>query len=136
MSLVSLQQENVNKIDKSMKVVNSEGKNLHIFWTTWWISMKDVAFDHTKSKKKIRERRGGVSNRPLTILLRVKISLSRACKKEAAVFTFLKLWRILVNFRGPRKDVCICFVVPENCFLDFYLVKEAITCHIIKIGSK
>ena len=52
MSLVSLQQENVNKIDKSMKVVNSEGKNLHIFWTTWWISMEDVAFDHTKSKKK------------------------------------------------------------------------------------
>ena len=54
MSLVSLQQENVNKIDKSMKIVNSEGKNLHIFWTTWGISMKDVAFDHIKSKKNQR----------------------------------------------------------------------------------
>ena len=59
MSLVSLQQENVNKIDKSMKIVNSEGKNLHIFWTTWGISMKDVAFDQIKSKKKSENDREG-----------------------------------------------------------------------------
>ena len=39
-SLVSLQQENVKKSEKLMKIVNIEEENLHIFWTRWGISMK------------------------------------------------------------------------------------------------
>ena len=39
-SLVSLQQGNVKKIEKLVKIVNIEGENLHIIWTTWGISMK------------------------------------------------------------------------------------------------
>ena len=38
-TLVSLQQRNVKKSKKSMKMVNIEGENLHIFWMTWGISM-------------------------------------------------------------------------------------------------
>ena len=39
MSLVSLYQRNVKKYKKLMKRV-IDGKNLHIFWTTWGISVK------------------------------------------------------------------------------------------------
>ena len=39
-SLVSLQQGYVKKSEKSTKIVNTEGENLHIFWTNWRISMK------------------------------------------------------------------------------------------------
>ena len=39
-SLVSLQQRNVKKCEKSMKIVNIGGENLHIFWTTWGISIR------------------------------------------------------------------------------------------------
>ena len=34
-SLVSFQQGNVKKSKKSMKIINIEGENLNIFWTTW-----------------------------------------------------------------------------------------------------
>ena len=37
--LVSLQQGNVKKSEKAIKMVNIEGENLRIFWTTWGISM-------------------------------------------------------------------------------------------------
>ena len=40
MSLVSLQQGNVKKYKKSLKIVNIEGENLHIFGATSGISMK------------------------------------------------------------------------------------------------
>ena len=40
MSLVSLQQGNVKKYKKSLKIVNIEGENLHIFGSTSGISMK------------------------------------------------------------------------------------------------
>ena len=36
----SLQQGNVQKSKKQMKTFNIDGENLHIFWTTWVISMK------------------------------------------------------------------------------------------------
>ena len=39
LTLVSLQQGNVKKSKKSMKIVSMEGENLHIFWMTWWILM-------------------------------------------------------------------------------------------------
>ena len=39
-SLVSLQQGNVNKSKKLMKIVDIEEENLHIFWASWRISMK------------------------------------------------------------------------------------------------
>ena len=39
-SLVSLQQVNVKKSEKSMKIVNIEGVNLHIFWKTWGNTIK------------------------------------------------------------------------------------------------
>ena len=39
-SLVSLQQENVKKSKKSMKIINIVGENFHIFWMTWGFSMK------------------------------------------------------------------------------------------------
>ena len=55
-SLVSLQQGNVKKSKKSMKIVNIEEEVLHIFWTTWGnfseIFMKDVAPDNIKSYEK------------------------------------------------------------------------------------
>ena len=35
-----MQQENVKKSKKLMKLVNSDEENLHIAWTTWRISMK------------------------------------------------------------------------------------------------
>ena len=38
-SFIFLEQANVKKSGKSMKIVNIEGENLHILWTTWWISM-------------------------------------------------------------------------------------------------
>ena len=34
-SLVSFQQGNVKKSKKSVKIINTEGENLNIFWTTW-----------------------------------------------------------------------------------------------------
>ena len=37
---VSLQQGNVEKFEKLIKMVNIEEENLHIFWTSWGISMK------------------------------------------------------------------------------------------------
>ena len=39
-SLVSLKQGKVEKSEKSMKIVNIEGENLPISWTTWGMSMK------------------------------------------------------------------------------------------------
>ena len=40
-SLISLQKANVRKTEeKSLEIVNIEGENLHIFWTTWRISIK------------------------------------------------------------------------------------------------
>ena len=55
-SLVSLQQGNVKKSKKLMKIVNIEEEGLHIFWTTWGnfneIFMKDVAPDNIKSYEK------------------------------------------------------------------------------------
>ena len=36
----SLEQGNVQKSKKQMKTFNIDGENLHIFWTTWAISMK------------------------------------------------------------------------------------------------
>ena len=39
-SWVSLLQGNVKKPEKLMKIVNIDGENLHIFWTTRGISMK------------------------------------------------------------------------------------------------
>ena len=38
-SLVSLQQGNVKKSSKSMKIANIGEENLHIFWTRWGIFM-------------------------------------------------------------------------------------------------
>ena len=40
MSLVSLQQENVKKSEKMIKIVNIEEENAHIFRKTWGISRK------------------------------------------------------------------------------------------------
>ena len=39
-SLVSLQEGNEKKSEKVMKIVNIEGEDLHIVWTTWGISSK------------------------------------------------------------------------------------------------
>ena len=39
-SIVSLQQGKVRASEKSMKIVNIEGENLHVFWTIWGMSMK------------------------------------------------------------------------------------------------
>ena len=39
-SLISLQQGNVKKSKKAMKIVSIEGESLHIFWTTWGLSME------------------------------------------------------------------------------------------------
>ena len=39
-SLVFLQQRNVKKSKKLMKIVSIEGESLYIFWTTWEIWMK------------------------------------------------------------------------------------------------
>ena len=39
-SLVSLQQVNVKKSGKLMKIANIDREILHNFWTTWGISMK------------------------------------------------------------------------------------------------
>ena len=39
MSLASLWERNVKKSEKLMKIVNIDGENYHIFWTTWRISM-------------------------------------------------------------------------------------------------
>ena len=39
-SLISLKQWNVKKLEKLMRVVNMDGENLHIIWTTWGISIK------------------------------------------------------------------------------------------------
>ena len=39
-SLLSLKQGNVKKSEKLMKTVNIEENHLHIFWTTWGISIK------------------------------------------------------------------------------------------------
>ena len=54
--LVSLQQGNVKKSKKSIKIVNIEGENLQIFWTTWEdsmkLSVKSVAYDNNKNNKK------------------------------------------------------------------------------------
>ena len=35
-----LQRGNVKISTKSMKIVNTEGENIHIFWTVWGISIK------------------------------------------------------------------------------------------------
>ena len=54
--LVSLQQGNVKRSKKSIKIVNIEGENLQIFLTTWGDSMKfsvkSVAYDNNKDNKK------------------------------------------------------------------------------------
>ena len=39
-SLVSLQQRNVKKSEKLIKIINRDKENLHIFWTIWKTSMK------------------------------------------------------------------------------------------------
>ena len=57
MSWVSLQQEIVKKSEKLMKIVNNDGENLYIFWTTSGMNFneifrKDVAYDNIKSHKK------------------------------------------------------------------------------------
>ena len=39
-SLDSLQQGNAKKSEKLSKIVNIEEENLHIFWTSWGISIK------------------------------------------------------------------------------------------------
>ena len=56
MSLVSLQQGKVKKSENPMKIVNIEGENLYIFWTSWGISMKFsgrwlmIILNHKKNK--------------------------------------------------------------------------------------
>ena len=57
MSWVSLQQEIVKKSEKLMKIVNNDGENLYIFWTTSGMNFneifrKDVAYDNIKIHKK------------------------------------------------------------------------------------
>ena len=39
-SLVSLQEENIKRSEKSVKTINIEGEHLHIFRMTWGISIK------------------------------------------------------------------------------------------------
>ena len=54
-SIVSLQQENSKKPEKLMKIVNIEEENLHIFWTSWGISIKfykkEATYDKIKPHK-------------------------------------------------------------------------------------
>ena len=95
-----------------MKIVNIEGEIFSFFWTTWGTSIEFsekmwfmILLNWTPS------------------LLRSKTYLSRRCKKELAVFIFLVVWLILVYICGP-----------ENCFLNFYLVKKTIMCNIIKMS--
>ena len=38
--LVFLQQGNIKKSEKIMKVVNTDRENVHIFWTIWGLSIK------------------------------------------------------------------------------------------------
>ena len=43
----------IRKAKKSMEIVNIDGENFHIFWTTWKeIFRKDVTNDNIKSHKK------------------------------------------------------------------------------------
>ena len=51
-----MQQGNVKKSEKPMKVVNIEGKNLRIFWTTLKndIFRKNMVYDDIKSHQKSR----------------------------------------------------------------------------------
>ena len=53
-SLLSLQQGKVTKSEKSMKIINIEGENLHIkdLRNVNEIFRKDVAYDSIKSYKK------------------------------------------------------------------------------------
>ena len=39
-SVICWRQGNVKKSEKLMKIINIDGGNLHMFWTTWGISMK------------------------------------------------------------------------------------------------
>ena len=38
--LVFLQQGNIKKSEKIMKIVNTDRENVHIFWTIWGLSIK------------------------------------------------------------------------------------------------
>ena len=38
--LVFLQQGNIKKSEKIMKIVNTDTENVHIFWTIWGLSIK------------------------------------------------------------------------------------------------
>ena len=55
---VSLQQGNVKKSEKKMKIVNIEEENLRIFWMTWGISMKFSGKVSLMIILKIRKSRG------------------------------------------------------------------------------
>ena len=55
--LVSLQQGNVKKSKKLMKIVNIDRENLHIIWTTWekmWLMTKHWVFLWVVSQSKRR----------------------------------------------------------------------------------
>ena len=49
-----LQQGNVKKFEKLMKIVDIEEEDFYLFWTNWGISMifsKDVTYDNIKGYK-------------------------------------------------------------------------------------
>ena len=58
MSLVYLQQGNVKKLKNSMKVVNIDEENLHIFQTAWGISMNFSGTMYLMITFKVRKKHG------------------------------------------------------------------------------
>ena len=93
----ALQQGNVKKNpEKSLKVVNIEGKNFHIFWTTWRISgftLKNGVLASLQST--FFEKPQGGSNWPSFPLLRVKIKPYLALLNK--VFILSNVWSVLIT---------------------------------------
>ena len=98
----ALQQGNVKKNpEKSLKVLNIEGKNFHIFWTTWRISgftLKNGVLASLQST--FFEKPQGGSNwlpppPPPFPLLRVKIKPYLALLNK--VFILSNVWSVLIT---------------------------------------
>ena len=70
-SLVSMQQRNVKKSQKSLKIVNIEGENVHVFWTTSGIAMKFSGNTWLRIILKVK------SKQDFSLSLSLSLSLSR-----------------------------------------------------------
>ena len=139
-----MQQGKVKKSEQLIKIVNIEGKSLHIFWTTWGISIKiftkDVVYDNIKGHKKpgfhslslenMFGKKQGVSNWS-TSLLRVTICFN-CCFEQANIF-----WVYIgkdKHFWGQHQayHALCCSILNANkilaavhlSFYRFYLLKD------------